>query len=95
MSAGKKEKGGFKAIISDLFELPREVVLDLPRLTMVGNVQLYLENHRGVIAYDENQVRIGVNNGEIIIRGSNLQIKNLVAEELLINGAIEGLDYES
>lgn len=95
MSAGKKEKGGFKAIISDLFELPREVVLDLPRLTMVGNVQLYLENHRGVIAYDENQVRIGVNNGEIIIRGSNLQIKNLVAEELLIKGAIEGLDYES
>jgi sporulation protein YqfC len=90
----KKEKGGFKAIISDLFELPREVVLDLPRLTMVGNVQIYLENHRGVIAYDENQVRIGVNNGEIIIRGGNLEIKNLVAEELLIKGAIEGIDYE-
>lgn len=93
MSA-KKEKGGFKAIISDLFELPREVVLDLPRLTMVGNVQIYLENHRGVIAYDENQIRIGVNNGEIIIRGSNLQIKNLIAEELLIKGIVEGLDYE-
>ena len=93
MSA-KKEKGGFKAIISDLFELPREVVLDLPRLTMVGNVQIYLENHRGVIAYDENQIRIGVNNGEIIIRGSNLQIKNLIAEELLIKGTIEGLNYE-
>ncbi len=90
----KKDKGGFKAIISEMFELPREVVLDLPRLTLVGNVQIYLENHRGVIAYDESRIRIGVNNGEIIIRGSNLQIKNLMAEELLIKGTIEGIDYE-
>lgn len=91
----KKDKGGLKAIIADLFELPREVVLNLPRLTLVGNVQIYLENHRGVIAYDENLIRVGVNNGEIIIRGSNLQIKNMIAEELLIKGSIEGLDYET
>ncbi|MEW5785947.1 MAG: YabP/YqfC family sporulation protein, partial [Bacillota bacterium] len=69
----KRDKGSLKAIISDLFELPREVMLDLPRMTMVGNIQIYLENHRGVINYDENQVRIGVKNGEIIIRGNNLQ----------------------
>ena len=91
----KKDKGGFKGIISDLFELPREVMLDLPRLTLVGNLQIYLENHRGVIAYDEKTVRIGVTGGELIIRGENLQIKNLIAEELLIKGTIEGLEYET
>ncbi len=90
----KKEKVSFKAIISDFFELPKEVVMDLPRMSMVGNVQIYLENHRGVIAYSENQVRVGVNNGEIIIKGQNLQIKNLLAEELLIKGIIEGVEYE-
>jgi len=90
----KKDKGGLKAIISDLFELPREVMMNLPRLTLVGNIQIYLENHRGVIAYDEQKVRIGVENGEIIIRGVNLQIKNLVAEELLIKGTINGIDYD-
>lgn len=90
----KKAKGGLKEIFSDLFELPREVVLNLPRLTMVGNGQLYLENHRGVIAYDEYRVRVGVNDGEIIIRGRGLQLKNLLAEELLVKGIIEGVDYE-
>lgn len=90
----KKDRGSLKAIISDLFELPREVMMDLPRLTLVGNVQVYLENHRGVIAYDESLVRIGVSNGEIIIRGQDLKIKNLVAEELLIKGIIESLEYE-
>ena len=38
----KKDKGGFKAIISDMFELPREVVLDLPRLTLV-EYSIYLK----------------------------------------------------
>lgn len=90
----KKAKGELKEIFSDLFELPREVVLNLPRLTMVGNGQLYLENHRGVIAYDEYRVRVGVNDGEIIIRGRGLQLKNLLAEELLVKGIIEGVDYE-
>lgn len=88
-----KDKGGLKAIISDFFELPREVIMDLPRLTLAGNMQIYLENHRGVIAYDERRVRIGVKNGEIVIRGGNLQIKNLMAEELMIKGRIEGVDY--
>lgn len=90
----KKDKGGLKAILSDMFELPREVMLDLPRMTLIGNVQIYLENHRGVITYDEAKIRIGVNNGEIIIKGRNLEIKNLMAEELLIKGEIESLDYE-
>lgn len=90
----KKKKGSFKEIVADFFELPHEVLLDLPRVTLVGNVQLYIENHRGVISYDENQVRLSVNNGEIIIRGERLQIKNLLEEELLIKGVIGGLTYE-
>ena len=89
-----KGKGGIKAILADLFELPREVMLDLPRITMIGNLQLYLENHRGVISYDQNQVRVAAKEGEIIIRGENLQIKNLMAEELVIKGSIECLEFE-
>ncbi|HOA35058.1 MAG TPA: sporulation protein YqfC [Bacillota bacterium] len=92
--AQRRKKGGFKEVVADLFELPHEVLLDLPRLTLVGNVQLYIENHRGVIAYDENQVRLSVKNGEIMVRGERLQIKNLLEEELLIKGIIEGLSYD-
>ena len=73
--AQRRKKGGFKEVVADLFELPHEVLLDLPRLTLVGNVQLYIENHRGVIAYDENQVRLSVKNGEIMVRGSGCRLK--------------------
>ena len=90
----KQKRGGLKEIIADFFELPREVILDLPRITMVGNIQLYIENHRGVIAYDENQVRLSVKNGVLIIQGEGLQIKNLLEEELLIKGLFESLAYK-
>lgn len=81
-------------MIADFFELPQEIILDLPRITLVGNMQLYIENHRGVISYDENEVRLSVNKGEVIIRGEGLQIENLLEEELLIKGALESLSYE-
>lgn len=81
-------------MIADFFELPQEIILDLPRITLVGNMQLYIENHRGVISYDENEVRLSVNKGEVIIRGEGLQIENLLEEELLIKGMLESLSYE-
>lgn len=94
MVATKKGAGLFKAIFSELFELPKEIVLGFPRLTLVGNLQLLVENHRGVIIYGDQLIRIGVSNGELVIKGRDLQIKNLYAEELMIKGIIEGLDYE-
>lgn len=91
----RRRKGNLREVVADLFELPREVILDLPRVTLVGNVQLYVENHRGVVSYNEDQVRLSVNKGEIVIRGDQLQIKNLLEEELLIKGLIEGISYET
>jgi len=90
----KKGAGRFKTIFSELFELPKEIVLGLPRMTLVGNLQLLVENHRGVIVYSDRVIRIGVSNGELVIKGQELQIKNLYAGELMINGIIEGLEYE-
>ncbi len=91
----KKKGGRFKAIFSELFELPPEVVLDLPRLTMAGNCQLLVENHRGVIFYGSAEIRIGISGGALIVRGENLQIGNLYAAELLIKGTIEHLEYNT
>jgi sporulation protein YqfC len=90
----RRKKGGFKEVIADFFELPQEIILDLPRITLVGNMQLYIENHRGVISYNQNEVRLSVNKGEVIIRGEGLQIENLLEEELLNKGALESLSYE-
>jgi sporulation protein YqfC len=90
---GKGEKK-WRQNLADLFELPREIVLNLPRLTVIGNLQCYLENHRGVIEYTADKIRVSVNGGEVGIYGKDLTIRYMANEEIAIDGTIEGIRYE-
>ena len=49
----KREQGGILSSVAELFDLPPDVVAGLPRLELVGNRQLYLEHHTGLLAYSE------------------------------------------
>jgi sporulation protein YqfC len=80
--------------LADLLELPREIVLNLPRVTMVGNLQCYVENHRGVIEYTTEKVRVAVNGGEVKISGCNLTIRYLASEEMAVDGTIAAVEYD-
>jgi len=89
-----KGAGKWRQNLADLLELPREIVLNLPRLTVIGNLQCYLENHRGVIEYSTEKIRLSVNGGEVIISGSDLVIRYLGSEEIAIDGTIGMVHYE-
>ena len=89
-----KSAGKWRQNLADLLELPREIVLNLPRLTVIGNLQCYLENHRGVIEYSTEKIRLSVNGGEVMISGSDLVIRYLGSEEIAIDGTIGMVRYE-
>ena len=66
----------------DLLDLPPDVVLDLPKLTLLGDCQLSLENHRGIIEYIPEQIRVSTNRGEIRVKGVDLVIKSIAKIEI-------------
>ena len=70
------------------------MVLNMPRVTMVGNIQLTIENHRGVLLYTDKRIRIGVSKGEVIVEGKNLTIRSIFAEEIVIDGLILGVSFQ-
>lgn len=80
--------------LADLLELPREIVLNLPKVTIIGNLQCYLENHRGVIEYTAERVRVSVNGGEVIIDGRDLVIRYMTDDEIAIDGSVNRVHYE-
>lgn len=86
---GSREKEGLLRKVADALELPRDIVLDLPRVTLVGNVQLHLENHRGIIEYTSTCVRVNTTRGELVVRGSGLQVGSITPEEIVLEGRIE------
>lgn len=88
----KKER--VKKKIADIFDLPHDVVLDLPRITLIGSIQLYIENHKGITLYEKNRVRVSVVNGEIVIDGEDLQLRTVYNDDIYIEGKITNIALE-
>ena len=86
-------KKGRMQRLAGLLELPQDIVLDLPRITMLGNIQMLIENYKGIIEYTPILVRIRLKQGEIVISGSDLVLGNLQAEQILLEGTLSEIRY--
>ena len=89
----KNRSAEIKESISELLELPKDIMLDLPRVTLIGNLQLYIENHKGIIEYSSQRIRINTKSGVMRITGKNLTIKTIVTEEIIIAGLISQIEF--
>lgn len=76
-----------------ILDIPKDITMDLPRLTMVGNVQLHVENHRGVLDFTEEYLRLALSKGTLEVRGKDLSIRTIMTEEVMVVGAIFELKY--
>jgi len=83
-----------KQQISDLLDLPGDVMMDLPRIVMLGSAQMVVENHRGITKYNSEEISISTSGGEIIIKGSDLKLRNVLPEEIYVEGGIKSLVFE-
>lgn len=90
-----RRKNGHLQKIARALELPQDIIMDLPRITMFGNKQILIENHKGIIEYSPSQVRITLNRGELRITGENLILGNLQIEQILIEGTVEEIKYDA
>ncbi len=88
-----EEKKKWRENVADFFQLPKELLLDLPRITLIGNLQLLLENYGGIIEYSDELLRLKIREGEVVVRGKNFAIKHFLADELLIEGKIFSVEY--
>lgn len=77
--------------LSGALDLPPEVVLDVPKITLVGTLHLQVENHRGILEYTPERVRIRVSDGELVVTGDHLRIGSIFQQELAIEGRITGM----
>ncbi|MGE5554412.1 MAG: sporulation protein YqfC [Betaproteobacteria bacterium] len=77
--------------VAELFELPKDVILDLPTATLLGNLQCIVENHRGIIEYLPDKVRVNTARGEAVITGRGLAIGSISQDEVVIEGRISSV----
>jgi sporulation protein YqfC len=74
-------------------ELPADVVMDLPRITLIGQLHIYIENHKGVLAFTKQELRLAMNQGQLLISGQNFILKTILPEEILLEGIIDKVQF--
>ncbi len=79
--------------MTNQMELPKDVMMDLPRITMIGQIHIYIENHRGLIAFSDKELRLLLKQGQLLIKGSTFVIKTILPEEILLEGKIDQVQY--
>lgn len=82
-------------ITAKLLDLPQDVAMDLPRITMIGNVQLYIENHRGVLHFSSDSLTLALSTGKLEVDGTDLVIRVILPDEVMIEGKIRDIQYKS
>ncbi|WP_170007712.1 sporulation protein YqfC [Bacillus fonticola] len=76
-------------------DLPDDVMMDLPRITMIGQLHIYIENHRGLLSFEDDEIRLLLKQGQLLVRGKGFVIKTILPEEILVEGKVEQVYYLS
>ncbi|PYZ94249.1 sporulation protein YqfC [Salipaludibacillus keqinensis] len=89
----KRVQAWMKKWMVDHMDLPADVVMDLPRLTMIGQFHLYIENHQGVLRFTNEELRLSLREGQLVIKGEDFILKTILPEEILLEGMIRHISY--
>lgn len=87
------ETNEYLARMAELFDLPLDAAAGLSRVELLGDRQLCVEGHEGLLAYGTE--RIDVDAGGVILRvsGAGLTLRGMTERELRICGRIDALAF--
>ena len=80
--------------LNKYLEFPREVVENIPKITVTAFDEILIENFKGILEYEEFFVRISTEIGNININGFNLKLNQMADSDILVSGKIENIDFE-
>ncbi len=87
------KKKTLKTRIADASGMPKDVILGVPLVTVIGQNETCIENYRGILEYTEKFIRIQTKLGKIHITGKELQIEYYTNDEMKIIGQVERIEF--
>jgi len=79
--------------LTKYFSLPSDVLLELPRITLIGQLHVYIENHKGLAVFTDTELKLKMTKGYIQINGSSFVLKTMLPEEILLEGNISEVKF--
>ncbi len=84
----KPRRPGLLERAAQVLDLPADALAGLPKLELVGDGELRMENHKGILAYGSEEIHVSGGVFLVKISGEDLELRTMTGLELLITGKI-------
>lgn len=74
--------------ISDSLEISADILFDIPKIVMIGNMKVHIENYIALIEYKKENIKLKYKGGVIEICGQDFEIKIIGEGNIVICGKI-------
>ncbi|MDL2225995.1 sporulation protein YqfC [Eubacteriales bacterium OttesenSCG-928-M02] len=75
-------------------DLPMDTMEKVPRIVLYGTKRLVVDNHRGILEYNEKRIRLRTMDGQIILEGARLFLTELNGNSISVEGYIHTVVQE-
>lgn len=78
--------------VAELFDLPGDLVAGLCHMEMLGDRQLFLEGHQGIVSCLPERIDISTGSMTVCVCGEGLEIRSMTEQEVCIRGTIRSVE---
>lgn len=83
-----------REIIAEKLDIPKDIIMSLPKITITGDEEITIENHKGIILFERNLIKINTKVRPINIQGENFEILYIGDSTITISGKFNSVIYE-
>lgn len=83
-----------KEKVVEKLHLPLDVIVGVPKVTITGNKEIIIENHKGVESFESNCLKLNSKIGKIVVNGQDLEILFIGGDTITLGGRFKSLEYE-
>ena len=83
-----------KKALSEKLDISKDIILEVPKITIIGKEEIIIENHKGIIVFEKNIIRVNTKIKVIKILGENFEITYIGESTLSIKGEFISIEYE-
>ncbi|MDD5949892.1 MAG: YabP/YqfC family sporulation protein [Lachnospiraceae bacterium] len=80
--------------VSNTFSLPKDVVMGLTNIHLIGNRELIIENYRGILLCSETCIKVQAKKQLLIVEGKELKIVYYTNKDMKISGMISAISFQ-
>ena len=77
----------------DAFDGGYDIIEDMPRLTVIGNQKVYVENFISLLEYKRDNVKLKCKMCVIEIKGNGFIIKTIRESCVEVHGTVENINF--